>query len=83
MYVCMLFAPLLLHACSSFIKDCVGANDVQALKHRLSEETRADVVRANTLGVASSCDSPVRCCNALLFDPKLYPFLTVAKATQC
>ena len=64
-------------------KDCAAANDVQALKLRLGEETRADVVRANTLGVASSCDSPVRCCNALFFDPKLYPFLAVAKSTQC
>ena len=83
MYVCMLFAPLLLHVCSSCIMEGAGANDVEALKLRLGEETRADVVRANTLGVASSCDSPERCCNALFFDPKLYPFLTVAKSTQC
>ena len=63
----------------------LGAHDVQSLQHRLSEDTRANVVWASTLGVALSCVSPVHIpifsC-ALFFDPKLHPLLAVTNTTD-
>ena len=63
----------------------LAAHDVQSLQHRLSEDTRANVVWANTLGVALSCDSPVHIpifsC-AVFFDPKLHPLLAVTNTTD-